>query len=97
VTVLPVADRHDAYAFRVADRLRAEGFRAEMHDAAGDTLKARVRRAKLQKVPYVLVVGDEDADGGTVGVNRRGSEQPERGVRVDDFVDRLAAEVTERR
>jgi hypothetical protein len=42
-------------------------------------------------------VGDEDADGGTVGVNRRGSEQPDRGVRVDDFVDRLGAEVAERR
>jgi threonyl-tRNA synthetase len=97
VTVLPVADRHDAYAFRVADRLRADGFRAEMHDASGDTLKARVRRAKLQKVPYVLVVGDEDADAGTVGVNRRGSEQPERGVHVDDFVQRLTAEVAERR
>jgi threonyl-tRNA synthetase len=97
VTVLPVADRHDAYAFRVADRLRAEGFRAEMHDAAGDTLKARIRRAKLQKVPYVLVAGDEDADAGSVGVNRRGSEQPERGVHVDEFVERLAVEVAERR
>jgi threonyl-tRNA synthetase len=97
VTVLPVADRHDAYAFRVADRLRAEGFRADMHDASGDSLGARVRRAKLQKVPYVLVVGDEDADAGTVGVNRRGSDQPERGVRVDAFVERLAAEVAERR
>ncbi|HYU39733.1 MAG TPA: threonine--tRNA ligase [Acidimicrobiia bacterium] len=97
VTVLPVADRHDAYAFRVADRLRAEGFHTEMHDAAGDTLKARVRRAKLQKVPYVLVVGDDDAEGGSVGVNRRGSDQPERGVHVDDFVARLAAEVAERR
>jgi threonyl-tRNA synthetase len=81
VTVLPVADRHDAYAFRVADRLRAEGFRADMHDASGDSLGARVRRAKLQKVPYVLVVGDEDADAGT----------------VDEFVERLAAEVAERR
>jgi threonyl-tRNA synthetase len=97
VTVLPVADRHDAYAFRVADRLRAEGFRTEMHDASSDSLGARVRRAKVQKVPYVLVVGDEDADAGTVGVNRRGSEQPERGVHVDDFVERLAAEVAERR
>jgi threonyl-tRNA synthetase len=97
VAVLPVADRHDAYAFRVADRLQAEGLRTGMHDAAGDTLKARVRRAKLQKVPYVLVVGDDDADAGTVGVNRRGSEQPERGVHVDDFVARLAAEVAERR
>jgi threonyl-tRNA synthetase len=97
VTVLPVADRHDAYAFRIADRLRAEGFRTEMHDASGDSLGARVRRAKVQKVPYVLVVGDEDAEGGTVGVNRRGSEQPERGVHVDDFVERLAAEAAERR
>jgi threonyl-tRNA synthetase len=45
----------------------------------------------------VLVVGDEDADAGTVGVNRRGNEQPERGVSVDEFVDRLSAEVAERR
>jgi len=97
VTVLPVADRHDAYAFRVADRLRAEGFRTEMHDASSDSLGARVRRAKVQKVPYVLVVGDEDADAGTVGVNRRGSDQPERGVHVDDFAQRVAAEVAERR
>jgi len=97
VTVLPVADRHDAYAFRIVDRLKAEGFRAELVDAASDSLRARIRRAKLEKVPYVLVVGDEDADGGTVGVNRRGSDQPERGVRLDDFVERLAVDVAERR
>ncbi len=97
VTVLPVADRHDPYAFRLADRLRGEGYRADLVDATTDSLGARVRRAKLQKVPYVLVVGDEDADAGTVGVNRRGSDHPERGVSVDDFVDRLAAEVAERR
>ena len=97
VKVLPVADRHDPYAFRLTDRLRAEGFRAELVDAANDSLRARIRRAKLEKVPYVLVVGDEDAEGGTVGVNRRGSDEPERGVRVDDFVEHLAAEVAERR
>ena len=97
VTVLPVADRHDAYAFRVADRLKAEGYRVELHDAHTDTLGARVRRAKTDKVPYVLVVGDEDAEAGTVGVNRRGSDAPERGVTVDDFVDRLAAEVASKR
>jgi threonyl-tRNA synthetase len=96
VTVLPVADRHDAYAFRIVDRLKAEGFRAELVDAAADSLGARVRDAKREKVPYVLVVGDEDADAGTVGVNARGGDQPERGVAVDDFVARLAAEVTER-
>ncbi len=96
-SVLPVADRHDAYAFRLADRLRSEGFRAELVDASTDSLGSRIRRAKLQKVPYVLVVGDEDADAGTVGVNRRGSEEPERRVRVDDLFERLATEVAERR
>jgi threonyl-tRNA synthetase len=96
VTVLPVADRHDAYAFRIADRLRAEGFRAELHDASLDTLNARIRRARLEKVPYVLVVGDDDVEHGTAGVNRRGEDRPERGVYVDAFVDRLAAEVTAR-
>ncbi len=95
--VLPVADRNDAYAFRVADRLRAEGFRAEMVDAHTDTLGKRVRQAKLEKVPYVLVVGDSDAEQGMVGVNARGSDRPERDVPVDAFVERLAADVAEKR
>ena len=51
VTVLPVADRHDPYGFRLTDRLRAEGFRAELVDAANDSLRARIRRAKLEKIP----------------------------------------------
>ncbi len=96
VVVLPVADRHHAYASRVADRLRAEGHRVALYDAHADTLGARVRRAKTEKVPYVLVVGDDDAETGTVGVNQRGSDAPERGVAVDDFAERLAAEVLDR-
>jgi threonyl-tRNA synthetase len=96
VSVLPVADRHHAYASRLVDRFKAEGYRAEMLDAHNDTLGKRVQRAKTDKVPYVLVVGDEDADDGTVGVNARGAERPERGVKVDDFFERLAVEVAER-
>jgi threonyl-tRNA synthetase len=96
-SVLPVADRHDAYAFRLANRLHSEGYRAELVDASTDSLGSRIRRAKVAKVPYVLVVGDEDADAGTVGVNRRGSDDPERGVHVDDLFERLATEVAERR
>jgi threonyl-tRNA synthetase len=66
-----------------------------MVDGSAGALGARIRRAKMEKVPYVLVVGDDDGDNGTVGVNRRGSDQPERGVRVDDFIDELAAAVIE--
>jgi threonyl-tRNA synthetase len=56
----------------------------------------RVRRAKTDKIPYVLVVGDEDAEAGTVGVNARGSERPERGVNVDEFFERIKVEQIER-
>jgi threonyl-tRNA synthetase len=92
VRVLPVRDDHQAYASRIADSLRADGFRADWH-AADEPLGARIRRGKLEKLPYILVVGDDDVDAGTVGVNRRGSERPERGVAVDDFAVRLRAEV----
>jgi threonyl-tRNA synthetase len=94
-TVLPVADRHDAYAFRVVDRLKSQGFRAEMIDGGHGALGARIRRAKMEKVPYILVVGDDDAEHGTVGVNKRGTNDPERGVALDDLVERFAAEVAE--
>src|SRR5205085_7959596 len=61
VRVLPVADKHDAYAFRVVDRLKAEGFRADV-ESADEKLGNRVRKAKTQKIPYVLVVGDDDVE-----------------------------------
>src|SRR5689334_20597771 len=92
-TVLPVADRHDEYASEVASRLKAERFRVEVLDGAHGQLGARIRRAKTEKVPHVLVVGDDDVEHGTVGLNRRGSDQPERGVQLDAFITELTAEV----
>jgi threonyl-tRNA synthetase len=96
-TVLPIADRHDDYAYEVAARLQADGFRTEVLDGAHGALGARIRRAKTEKVPHVLVVGDSDVEHRTVGVNRRGSDDPERDVPLDDFVAQLAAEVAEHR
>jgi threonyl-tRNA synthetase len=91
VRVLPVRDDHDVYARRLVDRLNAEGFRAELVEA-NEPLGGRIRRAKLEKLPYVLVVGDDDVEHGTVGVNPRGGEV-ERGVTADAFVAQLAADV----
>jgi threonyl-tRNA synthetase len=93
--VLPISETHEAYATRIVDRLQAEGFRADLVEA-NEPLGGRIRKAKLEKLPYVLVVGDDDVEHGTVGVNARGSERPERDVPVDDFVDRLRADVTAR-
>jgi threonyl-tRNA synthetase len=92
VRVLPVRDDHDIYARRLVDRLDAEGFRADMVDAT-EPLGGRIRKAKMEKLPYILVVGDDDVEHSTVGVNPRGGEV-ERGIPVEDFVERLAGDVT---
>jgi threonyl-tRNA synthetase len=92
VRVLSVRNDHDEYAYAVASALKREGVRASV-EAASEPLGARVRRAKLEKVPYVLVVGDEDVASGTLGVNARGSNDPERGVTLDAFRERLGAEI----
>jgi len=94
--VLPVRDDHRAYAEEVRSQLGRAGLRADLVEA-GEPLGARIRRAKLEKVPYVLVVGDEDVAGGTVGVNARGSERPRRGVPVAELADKVAEEVALRR
>ena len=91
VRVLPVSDGHDAFAQRLADRLRALHYRADVVEAT-DQLGKRIRAAKLEKIPYVLVVGDDDVEHGTVGVNPRGGDV-ERGVPIDTFLERLAADV----
>ncbi len=96
-SVVPVADRHEDYAAELAALLQAEGRRVEILSAHSDSLGARIRRAKLEKVPYVLVVGDDDVSARTVGVNERGSESPERGVALDDFIARVADDVETRR
>ncbi|HLU42627.1 MAG TPA: threonine--tRNA ligase [Microthrixaceae bacterium] len=95
VAVLPVSDAHAEYAAEVAGRMRARGFRVEVA-AADETLGNRIRRAKGEKLPYVLVVGDDDVANRTVGVNPRGNEV-ERDVPLDSFLDRLQAEVEARK
>jgi threonyl-tRNA synthetase len=96
VEVLPVADRHDDYAREVAARLEGAGHRVEVREASADSLGARIRRSKLLKVPYVLVVGDDDVASTTVGVNARGADDPERGVPLEVFATRLGDEVEAR-
>jgi threonyl-tRNA synthetase len=96
VRVLPVRADHQTYAESVAAQLRAAGLRVDVV-AADEPLGGRVRRAKLDKLPYVLVVGDDDVAAGTVGVNVRGETRPTRGVAVAEFAAAVAAEVAGRR
>jgi threonyl-tRNA synthetase len=86
--VLPVSARHAEYAATVHRRLAEPGLRVELDDRA-EKLGYRVREAQVQKVPYVLVVGEREAREGTVSVRRRGGEDA--GVMP---VERFLAEVT---
>ncbi|MHB8378930.1 MAG: threonine--tRNA ligase [Acidimicrobiales bacterium] len=92
VRVLGVRDDHDDYAFEVEALLRAVGARVST-DPASEPLGARIRKAKLEKIPYVVVVGDDDVEKGTLGINARGSNDPERGVSVGVFLERLVSEI----
>jgi threonyl-tRNA synthetase len=68
--VIPIADRHAGYAAAVKERLEAGGLRVEV-DLRGDRMQSKIRDAQLQKVPYMLVVGDREAAADTVAVRSR--------------------------
>ena len=91
VRILPVADGHEAYAESVRHELASRGLRVDVVEAS-DQLGKRIRTAKLEKIPYVLVVGDDDVAASTVGVNARGADV-ERGVSVADFIERVTNEI----
>jgi threonyl-tRNA synthetase len=96
VRVLPVSEAHADYAESVRAACAGAGLRVSVDEAA-ENLKARIRKAKMSKVPYILVVGADDAAAQTVGVNSRSSTgQPRRGVDLTTFVDETVAEVTRR-
>jgi threonyl-tRNA synthetase len=95
VRVIPVTDKHVSYASEVVAECQALGLRAEVDDS-GEKMGALIRRARLAKIPYVLVVGDKDVAGGTVGVNRRGWPKPEQDVPLRSFLDEVRDEVARR-
>ena len=94
VRLLPVADRHAAHAQDLAARFRAAGLRPGVDDSS-ETVGKKVRAAQLMKVPYSLVIGDQEAASGELTVrDRKGTET--KGIAVDAFVAALSAEATSR-
>lgn len=92
VRVLAVRDDHEAYAINVVERLVGAGLRVDRSEA-DDKLGNRIRKAKVEKIPWVLVVGDDDVAADTVGVNGREGDV-ERGVSVDEFIERIKSEMS---
>ena len=94
VTVIPVADRHEAYALDVATKLRAAGLRVEV-ESSDDTVGEKIRRALSSKHPVLCVVGDKDVEAGTVGLRRYGDDREKRGVPLAEVEVQLVAEAQE--
>jgi threonyl-tRNA synthetase len=93
VQIVPVSDDFNAYAEKVAGKLRLEDVRVEVDDS-DETVGYKIRQAETQKVPYMLVVGGREEEAGTVAVRAHGSGEQDV-VPVDEFVDRITAEVDE--
>ena len=93
VRILPVASAHEEYAAELRNQFANAGLRVDVTHA-DDQLGKRIRNAKLEKLPYVLVVGDDDVAHHSVGVNPRGGEV-ERDVLANDFLARVLTEIAE--
>jgi threonyl-tRNA synthetase len=89
--IIPIADRHVAYAQKVAERLKGQSFRVEV-DQRSERMQAKIRDAQLQKVPYMLVVGDKEAEAGAVSVRLRSGEDL-KSKPLDEFISLAKAEL----
>lgn len=87
--VIPIADRHHGYAESVAEQLRLHGFRVEV-DHGSDRMQNKIRVAQQQKVPFMLVVGDKEAEAGAVAVRVRSGENLG-AISIDQFIGHLGA------
>jgi threonyl-tRNA synthetase len=93
--VIPIADRHNAYAERVLARLTEAGIRAEA-DLSTDRMNAKIRKAQMEKIPYMLVIGDREIEADQVNLRQRDGQQPG-AMDVDDFIALVQRAVFERR
>lgn len=91
VKLLPIADRHHDYAFEIAKKLEAKGVRCEV-DTRSEKTGYKIREAQLQKIPYMLLMGDKDIEGNCVSVRKRG-EGDIGAMGIDEFVELAAKQI----
>ncbi len=93
VKLLPIADRHVDYAYQVKAALEQKGMRVELDDR-NEKIGYKIREARLQKVPYMLIIGDNEVENGEVSVRRRGEDGDLGAMKAEDFI-KLAVEEIE--
>ncbi len=91
---IPIAERHHDYLRDIAARMTSQGLRVEVDDS-DDRMQKKIRNAQLQKVPFMVIAGDDDVAAGAVSFRYRDGHQ-ENGVPVDDAIARVTAAVASR-
>jgi threonyl-tRNA synthetase len=92
--MIPIAERHADYATKVAAQLKEAGVRVHV-DARNEKMNAKIREHAMQKVPFLLVVGDKEAEAGKVNVRTRGKEKTEDMLTLD-FVEMIKKQISEK-
>jgi threonyl-tRNA synthetase len=94
VEAIPIAERHNDYLYDVARRMQAQGLRVEVDDS-DERMQKKIRNAQLQKVPFMMIAGDNDIEAGAVSFRYRDGRQ-DNGVPIDEAIERVAAAVRSR-
>ncbi len=94
VAMIPISERHAEYANKIADQLRQIDVRVEV-DARNEKMNAKIREHAMQKVPFLLVVGDKEAEAGNVNVRSRGKEKTE-DMPAAEFVEKIRKLIAEK-
>jgi len=94
VAMIPIAERHVEYAGKVASQLRAAGVRVEV-DSRNEKMNAKIREHAMQKVPFLLVVGDKESEANKVNVRTRGKEKTE-DMATGEFVEKIKKLIAEK-
>ncbi len=94
VVMVPISERHADYANKVAEELRQAGVRVHV-DLRNEKMNAKIREHALQKVPFMLVVGDKEAEAGKVNLRTRGSEKTQ-DMATSDFVAHVTKLIAEK-
>ncbi len=92
VKILPIADRHLDYAYEVKKQLEAKGMRVELDDR-NEKIGYKIREARLNKVPYMLIIGDSEVENGAVSVRRRGEDGDLGAMNTNDFIAMAVEEI----
>lgn len=90
-TLIPIADRHIDYAYEVLNKLKSLGLRANVDDRT-DRMNAKIRDAQKQKIPYMLIVGDNEVENGLVALRHRNGDNPGP-VTIDSFIEQAKEDI----